>query len=300
MGPFLVCEGALDGLDNRVLDAVLVGALNIFVEIHPAGGGTSLEWLRNWLARDGSLALSVEDRNFRPDAEAARGWADTAVQRLVWRRHEIENYLLAPPVVSAAFGRIRATVSQPWTSLLPADPKAAANLLRDLAQRLIPDQAGHAACDELHRLVRSSAGLSIRRPTPPVAPGSDCPAASEWRDAIQQEAARLRSECDKARTLGELQDSAVRARYDMVLDRFHHPEFLAQDRYLQELGGKEILAAMAKHVGSLCGGQLRRQDLENELVRALADTYQPDTLFQPDCFHELADRLRPAPAPTRP
>src|SRR5580658_1448758 len=121
---YLVCEGPANGLDVRVLNAVLAVKLDAAVKIIPAGGDKNLAGVRTYLEEKsrhsgpGELgapedrALSIEDRNHRPRSAADGTWSGSD-KNLVWRRHEIENYLLEPRIVDAAFESFRRTASRP-------------------------------------------------------------------------------------------------------------------------------------------------------------------------------------------
>jgi hypothetical protein len=55
------------------------------------------------------------------------------------------------------------------------------------------------------------------------------------------------------------------------------------------MGGHELLAALSRHLHSLgAGARLNQQVLSDELLRVLDRIYQPNILFQPDDFAELA------------
>src|SRR5262249_46338676 len=102
MAVHLVCEGGNTGLDNRTLDRLVVQFYNLSVQMAPSGGSGGLGAVRVYLLNRSAndVAISVEDRDyFRTRAEAHAGWGNLAANGYIWRRHEIENYLLHPRVV---------------------------------------------------------------------------------------------------------------------------------------------------------------------------------------------------------
>jgi hypothetical protein len=154
-GVHLVCEGGKDSLDARVLNATLSLALSVLATISGAGGGSSLGSVAAWIeeesrdllpngsfSRPQIVALYIEDRNFRPRPEAEAPWTRRDAKGLFWRRHEIENYLLEPAVVLAAFQSLRRDVAEPWTQALPNDVAAVTALLTAIAAPLLEDHAG--------------------------------------------------------------------------------------------------------------------------------------------------------------
>src|SRR5574341_1566025 len=112
---YLICEGTADGLDLRVLNTIIAQKLGKEVQISAAGGDSSLGSVVRWLEeksrqrrKDNKLgrpldhAYSVQDRNYESKAKANDSWAQ-GKNRFMWRRHEIENYLLEPRVLASAF-----------------------------------------------------------------------------------------------------------------------------------------------------------------------------------------------------
>lgn len=112
---YLICEGPADGLDVRVLNLVIAEKFSKAVWINAAGGDTSLGSVATWFEeksrrslKNGTLgppvdrAYSVEDRDYCSAQEVEARWRP-ASKRFMWRRHEIENYLLDPRVVAGAF-----------------------------------------------------------------------------------------------------------------------------------------------------------------------------------------------------
>lgn len=300
----LVCEGPADGLDVRVLDAVVAQILSVPVLISAAGGDSSLGSVAAWLEEksrrqlsDGSLsrptasALCIQDRNYRPRTEAQVGWNRSDAKRLIWLRHEIENYLLEPLVVLATFDSFRRTVIAPWAHALPTDAPAVTGLLASLAQPQLEDHVGQLVLAELWA-AKGAAGetnFNLSRPLP--SSGAVHPGRSEWLSALTQEVARLKGDFIAIGNLKILEALEIQARYDALLAALQAAAFISSGAYLSDIGGTELLGALHAHLHTAGAARLSREDLENELVEALARTYRPNSVFYPDEFQMLAERL---------
>jgi CheY-like chemotaxis protein len=208
----------------------------------------------------------------------------------MWRRHEIENYLLEPRVVLVALDSFRRTVSAPWVQQLPTDEQDVATLLADLAQPMLEDHAGRVLHWEL-RVVKGNAGSTdLRLPTPAPAPGSEYPGRDEWLQALLAEVARLQRDCLTVAHLAVLGANEIQARYDAILSDLQRPELIGSGDFLADMDGHQLLSALGRHLWRLGAINLSDEDLQDELVAALARVYQPG-LYQPDEFAELATRL---------
>ena len=107
---YLICEGKADSLDISVLDAIIAQRYGIDVQIYPACGDASLKSVaEHYRERGGAYAFTIQDRNYRPHKEAENSWK-SGKPHLIWRRHEIENYLLEPSVISQALKNIKKTI----------------------------------------------------------------------------------------------------------------------------------------------------------------------------------------------
>ena len=58
MPVFLVCEGANDGLDNRVLDPLVIQHHNLTVQMAPSGGSGGLGGVRVYLRNLARITLA--------------------------------------------------------------------------------------------------------------------------------------------------------------------------------------------------------------------------------------------------
>lgn len=294
MAVFLVCEGENNGLDNRVLDALVVQHHNLSVQMAPSGGSGGLGAVRVYLRNlaHQNVAISVEDRDYyRTQAQAHAGWGNLAAQGFVWRRHEIENYLLHPRVVLALFNDFRAAGID-WATSLPATEADALALLQAVATPLLENHAAEVLRVELLRHSTAGGNLQFGALHPPASPGATVAGQAAWLHALQQEAARLVKACTQAVSHPELQAAAIAARYHILLTQFQAPTFLTSGDFLSDMGGHELMAALAAHLRGL-GAPPGFTDrfLESELLRVLIPIYAPGVIYNPDDFRELADIL---------
>ncbi len=200
----LVCEGGRGSLDQRVLNAVIAQVLNLQVKISGAGGRTSLGSVAAWIeeesrerraggkfSRPKTVALVIEDRDYRQRSEVEAYWTQPDPKELVWRRHEIENYVLEPSIVLAVFQSFRQDVPDPWAQALPADIDAATALLAAVAAPLFEDHAGHLLHWELHVGKRQAGDTDFGQASPPVPSGVSYAGRNEWLALLKTEAVRL-------------------------------------------------------------------------------------------------------------
>lgn len=292
MAVFLVCEGENTGLDNRLLDRLVIQFHNLSVQMAPSGGSAGLGAVRLYLLNRSAnnVAISVEDRDYyRTQAQAHAGWGNPAAKEYVWRRHEIENYLLHPRVVLALFDDYRST-GIPWSLPLPATEADGLALLQTVAAPLLENHAAEMLRVELLRHSTAGGSLQFGALKPPAPPGATVAGQAAWVPALQQEATRLCGVCAAAAAIPAFQPGAIAARYHALLLQFQAPAFLNSGSFLIEMGGHELMAALAARLRGL-GAPAGFTDtfLEDELLRVLTPIYQPGMLYQPDDdFAELA------------
>ncbi len=294
MAVHLVCEGPNQGLDERVLDAVVIQYHTLAVLTAPTGGSSGFGAVRAYLQSRSAndVAVTIEDRNHRQFAVANVSWANQAGRSFMWRRHEIENYLLHPRVVLALFDELRALPGIAWATGLPATEANVDALLQSLAVPLLADHAGEVLREELVRQINAVGSVSFSFPRPAPPKGAHTPGQPQWQAALLQEAARFCQTCTAVAVLAPLQSAAIKARYNALLTQFQQQAFLTSGDYLRDMGGHELLGALSRHLHGLgAGSHLSQAILANELLRLLNQIYQPNTLFQPDDFAELATIL---------
>lgn len=298
---YLVCEGLGHGLDLRVLDRLVVQRFGLNVSVTPAGGAGSLRSVAAWLEdRDRKIgpdrrltpptdrAYTIEDRNYRPLVECERSWRPDS-KRLIWRRHEIENYLLDPRVVSIAFAALRASVAK-WPSALPESVADIESLLLQLAWPLLENHAGWLTYWYLDRVKQSIGSTRFAWPDDlKPAAGTRYPGRAEWLNYLALESHRARDASGKFVALEAFEAETIRREYDRVFAEVSSPEFFSTGTYLADLGGHELMSALLDYINQLqC--PLSLSDFEDQLLISLAQQYVPN-FFVPDEFSELTQRL---------
>jgi hypothetical protein len=294
MAVYLVCEGGNTGLDNRVLDRLVIQHHNLSVQMAPSGGSGGLGAVRVYLRNlsPNNVAISVEDRDYyRTQAEAHAGWGSPAATGYTWRRHEIENYLLHPQVVLALLNDYRAAGTA-WAVALPGTEPDVLAMLQTVATPLLENHAAEVLRVELLRHSTAAGNLQFGALKPPAPPGATVAGEATWVPALQVEAARLCAACTSATAHPELQPAAIATRYQALRTQFQAPVFLTSGEFLSDMGGHELMAALAAHLRG-CGAPTGFTDsfLEEELLRVLTPLYQPGALYHPDDFEDLATIL---------
>jgi hypothetical protein len=118
------------------------------------------------------------------------------------------------------------------------------------------------------------------------------PDQADWLPVLQGEAARVCQDCHAISALAELQQVGVASRYAALVAQYQAPTFLTFGHYLNDIGGKELLLALYHYLRALgAPAALTREVLEDQLVRAAERVYQPNALYQPDDFAQLATIL---------
>jgi len=300
---YLVCEGGPNSLDMRVLDALVTRHLD--VQIMPGAGENSIGSVRSWLEErsrpnlpDGSLgpaqdvAFAVFDRNYLSFDEAQKKWKNP--RHFVWLRHEIENYLLEPRVVFSAFSYVRKTTNQEWVKGLPATESAVRTLLEDLARPLLEEHAAQAVYFQIQldrrRTCPREPGLSEMFAGNPAGTSS----RESWLNALLAACRQVSDGCRTvAATAQEESDRQIREKYGEAVTQVTAPEFLSTGKFLCEMDGKRLLRSLATHLREQLGAsKLSNDDFDQELVTALVREYQPNNLFKPDEFLEIAEKIK--------
>jgi hypothetical protein len=177
MAVHLVCKGGNTGLDNRILDRLVIQFHNLAVQMAPSGGSSGLGAVRVYLLNrsPNDVAISVEDRDYnRTQAEAHASWGNLAANGYIWRRHEIENYLLDPRVILALFDDYRAAAA-PWAAALPAAEPDVRALLQTVAAPLLENHAGEVLRVELRGYSTAGGNLQFGAIRPPAPAGVSVP-----------------------------------------------------------------------------------------------------------------------------
>ena len=285
MAIYLVCEGPTDGLDVRVLNIVIAQKLQRAVKIEPAGGESSLGSVATYIedrSRQADRAFTIEDRDYRPLQEVESTWRDSRQKRLRWRRHEIENYLLDPRIVSEAFqGLKRDEVS--GADRLPDNSAAVFAVLQEVARPMLEGHAGWLAFWHLVTVKDQAAMTWFKGGHPQPTAGR-----AQWVSYLREECDHLKAACS-ALAIDPVFDDPV-AVYDVHLAEVSDSAFFASEQFISEVSGHGLLSGLCSFINHLGLSRLSRADLRTELVNALDRLYAPG-FFQPDDFDDLAQRL---------
>jgi hypothetical protein len=266
---------------------------NIAVLIEPSGGSKGHGAVRSYLQSRSpqDVAIAIEDRDYRPRSIATATWANQAARNFIWRRHEIENYLVHPRVVVELFHEIRGAGAA-WANSLPGTEADTDALLQTLAHPLLEDHSAEVLKDEVIRQINGIGSLSFAPPRR-VPSGAHTCGQAQWMPALQQEATRLCSTCSAVAVLPDLQPAAITARYQALITSFQVPGFLTSGDYLIDMSGKSLLGALSRHLGSFGSpAGLDRDALATALLHVLERIYQPNSIYHPDDFAELAAILQ--------
>lgn len=293
MSIYLVCEGEPDGLDVRVLDLIIAQKYDRMVQIEPAGGSGSSGSVASWLEKRSPLnqAHSIQDRDFCPLEEVEQSWQRPNQKRWMWRRHEIENYLLDPRIVADAFKALQVDGVR-GSDALPNNPEDVLELLRELAQPMLQDHAGWLTYWHLVSRKREIGDTRLRWPDSPLqsALGAQYPCRAEWLEYLRSECVRLKEACEQISQDAALDELNIEDMYEDNLSQVTHPDFLASGRFLQDMRGKELVSALCSYINHAGVPRLSRSILEEELINALDRLYEPG-FFEPDDFAQLAEAL---------
>ena len=147
---------------------------------------------------------------------------ESTAHSFLWRRHEIENYLLDPRVVLALFDDLRAA-GFGWAAAFPTTEAGVLTLLQTVATALLENHAAEVLRVELLRHSVAGGNLQFGAVRPPAPPGATVAGQAAWVPALQQEAARLCASCTAAAGHPALQSAAIAARYQVLLAQFQAP-----------------------------------------------------------------------------
>ncbi len=296
---WLVCEGETD---RNVLSPLLRDVLGAPITVEVAGGITNLAAVANYLRRDGGIAAFLEDREYRPLAESLSALTDGR-PRFLLRRHSIENYLLEPPVLLAAFERLRDRFNQSgtsapnWISQLPTDRARVIEMVSTAATPLVPQEAGSRVIERLWRESRESLG-AIQRRFPTVLRRAEAASEDMCRQAVLEEAARLQAAASDAASLPDLDSSSLTGWYQEEVQRCTSAVESSSLECIHNFDGKRLLRAVVQTLPQN-GRPVSFKSLQETCAEALVEEYRQNrNLFgEDDEFAALAiaiQQLSPA------
>jgi hypothetical protein len=283
----LICEGATDGLDIRALNAVIAQKLGKQITIRAAGGDRGLGSVATYLEEQSKQqyggtsdeVFTIEDRNYKSWTEAHDSWGQNN-KRLIWHRHEIENYLLDPGIVVSAFDLL----NKIKPASLPQSRPDVESLLHSCANKMLEDHAGWLTY--YYYLVSKLGPLRLRL----SGLGGILQTRQNWIEHLQQECSRLSQATLTMSQIAEFDAPEIENFYDQKLDEIRQPSFLTSGQYLRDLRGKELLGTLYERVKTMGFAKMKKADFQEKLIQALGQEYSYG-YFDPDDFDELAKRL---------
>lgn len=290
---FLICEGPTNGLDVRVLNLVIAQKLGKEVSINAAGGDTSLGSVATWIEeksrkplKNGALsppidrAYSIQDRNYSSPQEVESRWIPGG-KRFMWRRHEIENYLLDARIVTRAFETLSPDIDT-WPADFPRTTGEVSALLNTLAGTVLEHYIGWLTYWNLVDKKKRLSNTRIDWPNPPL---SEYGTRDQWLEYLARECFRAKNDSTTFASLGEFDENSIADLYDYL-----RADSIARGRLLEDIGGHELMSALLVHMNRNGITHVPLGLFESELIKALDHEYIRG-YFEPDDFAGLADRL---------
>ncbi len=276
----VVCEGEDRSFDVRILKRVLEHH-GVRARVVPAGDAVTLGALRATLGYDERVSFSIKDRDFLRAAPTIA----PKPRKLRWRCHEIENFLVAPAVVHAAFDRLRGDLTGSlWLAQAPPDLSGVSALLRELGAALMPRHAGGLMSAARSQRSTTNNPATFRRPSPPDVERLG------WPNALAQEARRVVLACQALAADPLFQEAPIRAEWTRQLSDLSASDFITSGRYLVDMEGKALLGALHARLRSW-GAKVSQDDFASEaLVPALFSLL--GTADEPTDFRDLAEHIR--------
>ena len=276
--PLLLCEG---DSDERFLDRIFNTRE---LKAQQVGGARNLRPAAAYLTRQNQPVFTIQDRDFRPLSEAEECYSDNYTERhFMWRRHELENYLIEPRVVATCFKQL-----QPYSKItLPDTEDSARDWIKNLAQSLLEDQAGRRTSWELrHQLHDTFPTISS------ISQGNAILSREEWQNRLITAMEEIRSQAQQFEGFVQTTDADILQDYEANLQTFSEHSFLDTDGHLKDFGGHEMVQKIyqearinARHYGL--------NDFQNDLVNSFVEEWNRDSSFlQPNDFDDLSAAIQ--------
>ena len=254
--PLLLCEG---DSDERLLDRIFNTRE---LKTQQVGGTRNLRPAAAYLTRQNQLVFTIQDRDFRPLCEAEECYSENYVERhFMWRRHELENYLIEPRVVANCFKQL-----QPHSKVtLPDTEDSASHWIKNLSRDLLEDQAGRQTAWELRHQLHDTFPI-----TSSISQGSAIQSREEWQNCLINEMKKIRSQAQQFEGFVQTTDADILQNYEANLQVFSEPSFLDTDRHLKDFGGHEMVQKIYQEAQI----NVRRyglQDFQTDLVNSFVE-----------------------------
>jgi len=276
--PLLLCEG---DFDERFLDRI---SNTRELKAQQVGGVRNLRPAAAYLTRQNQLVYTIQDRDFRPLSEAEECYdPNYAGRHFMWRRHELENYLIEPRVVANCFKQL-----QPYSRVtLPDTENSARHWIRNLARDLLEDQAGRRTAWELRRQLHDTFPTTSSR-----SQGDAIQSREEWQNRLISEMTEIRSQVQQFEEFVQTTDTDILHRYEVNLQAFSEPSFLNKDKHLRDFGGHEMVQKVHQEA-HINVSRYGIQEFQTDLVESFVEEWNRDPSFlQPNDFDDLSAAIR--------
>ena len=224
--PLLLCEGDSDErFLNRIFNTRELRAQQV-------GGARNIRPAAAYLTQQNQLVFTIQDRDFRSLSEAEECYSENYTeQHFLWRRHELENYLIEPRVVANCFKQLQSHSK----ITLPDTEDSARYWIKNLVRDLLEDQAGRQTAWELHHQLRDTlpAAFSLFQ-------GNAIQNREEWQNCLINEMSKIRSQVQRFEDV-QTTDANILHSYETNLQAFSEPGFLNTDKHLRDFGGHEMI-----------------------------------------------------------
>ena len=276
--PLLLCEG---DSDERFLDRIFNTSE---LKAQQVGGVRNLRPAAAYLTRQNQLVFTIQDRDFRPLSEAEECYSENYAERhFMWRRHELENYLIEPRVVANCFKQL-----QPHSKIrLPETEDLARRWIRNLARDLLEDQAGRRTSWELRHQLHDTFPTTSSR-----SQGNAILSREEWQNLLISEMNEIRSQAQQFDEFVQTTDADILHRYETNLQAFSEHSFLNTDGHLKDFGGHEMVQKI--HQGAHINvSRYGIEEFQTDLIESFVDEWNRDPSFlQPNDFADLSAAIR--------
>ena len=276
--PLLLCEG---DSDERLLDRIFNTRE---LKAQQVGGARNIRPAAAYLTRQNQPVFTIQDRDFRSLSEAEKCYSQNYADRhFMWRRHELENYLIEPRVVANCFKQL-----QPYSKVtLPETENSARHWIKELARDLLEDQAGRQTAWELRRQLHDTFPT-----TSSISQENAIQSREEWQNRLINEMEEIRSQARQFEEFVQTTDADILQNYEVNLQIFSEPSFLNTDRHLRDFGGHEMVQMIYQEARI----NIRRygiQEFQTDLVESFVEEWNRDSSFlQPNDFDDLSAAIR--------
>jgi hypothetical protein len=276
--PLLLCEG---DSDERLLDRIFNTRE---LKAQQVGGARNIRPAAAYLTRQNQPVFTIQDCDFRPLSEAEECYSQNYAERhFMWRRHELENYLIEPRVVANCFKQL-----QPYSKVaLPDTEDSARHWIKNLARDLLEDQAGRQTAWELGRQLHNTFPTASS-----ISQVNAIQNREEWQNRLIN---GMKEICSQAQQFGEFvqtTDADILQNYEANLQAFSEPNFLNIDGHLKDFGGREMVQKIHQEA-YINVSRYGLREFQTDLVESFVEEWNHDPSFlQPNDFADLSAAIR--------